>query len=104
MPPKARKGPEAHASATPVGTVAKGNDGNMWVVTETANGVNNFLEKKLVKNPWLQRGGYGGRFAPHQDVASFKPPERIESYHSPVHGSDVPYPYAVGAKASYLLL
>jgi hypothetical protein len=46
----------------------------------------------------------GGRYVcVSQDVVSFKPPERIESYESPVHGSDVPYPYAVGAKASYLL-
>ncbi len=39
-----------------------------------------------------------------QDVVSFKPPEPILKYESPIHGSDVPYPYAVGAKASYLVL
>jgi hypothetical protein len=222
MPPKARKGPEAHASATPVGTIAKGNDGNKWVVTETANGVKRWVRqaagtaKKGAKadvkvvpkkgskeylthdnggrsflvrynkseftvfepvaeeekafyddlesrrtgtlgeiigyftgNKWTaeyvkrQKALYtvpvmtskykrvfvgashtieiedgktpggntmlfevdGGRYVcVSQDVASFKPPERIESYESPVHGSDVPYPYAVGAKACYLLL
>lgn len=47
----------------------------------------------------------GGKYVcVSQDVTVFKPPERIESYHSPVYGSDVPYPYAVGATASYLVL
>lgn len=292
MPPKARKGPEAHASATPVGTVAKGNDGNMWVVTATANGIKRWVrhaagtvaatkvagpvpprpkrpmsmkdiakiaDPKAKRNAWAahtrwlnrvtkwerdngvetaydrmlakraaeaaksrpvvkdvvpkkgskeylthDNGGRsflvrynkseftvfepdreaetafygeiennqstaswvagiftganrkswddfdkrqkalftipvltskykrvfvgashteeiedgkipggntmlfeieGGRYVcVSQDVASFKPPERIESYESPVHGSDVPYPYAVGAKANYLIL
>jgi hypothetical protein len=50
MPPKARKGPEAHASATPAGTVAQGNDGNTWVVAQTANGVKR----------WDRQGHQGG--------------------------------------------
>lgn len=222
MPPKARKGPDAHASATPSGTVAKGNDGNMWVVTETANGVKRWVrqaagpvkadkagleahvkgvakkgskeylihdnggrsflvrynktkftvfepvkeqEDLLFDTERAERPGvlsqivglFTGAYkkrrddfyarlkkiftvpvmtskykrvfvgASHteeiedgntmlfevddgryvcvsQNVASFKPPERIESYESPVHGSDVPYPYAVGTKASYLIL
>jgi hypothetical protein len=207
MPPKARKGPETHAGDTPVGTVAKGNDGKMWVVAETANGVKRwvrhaagikavpkkgskeylthdnggrsflvrynkseftvfepvkeqedaFYDKRNAERPGalsqimsLVTGSYKKEYADFyarlkkiftvpvmtskykrvfvgashaeeigntmlfevdggiyvcvsQDVASFKPPERIESYESPVHGSDVPYPYAVGAKASYLL-
>lgn len=38
-----RKSPAAHASATPVGTVAKGLDGATWVVSAASNGVKRWV-------------------------------------------------------------
>ena len=39
-----------------------------------------------------------------QSVFTFRPGEEIESYHSPMGNSDVPYPYAYGAKRAYCLI
>lgn len=39
-----------------------------------------------------------------ESVYTFCPGEEIESFHSPVGNSDVPYPYAYGAKRAYCLL
>ena len=37
-------------------------------------------------------------------IFSFTPTDEILEYHSPIRGSDVPYPYAVGHTNNYLLL
>jgi hypothetical protein len=38
-----RKGPEASATAFPVGKIAKGNDGNKWIVKETTTGIRRWV-------------------------------------------------------------
>ena len=42
-----RKGPEASATKFSVGTKKKGNDGNIWMIVKTKNGMKRWQEKKV---------------------------------------------------------
>ena len=42
---KGRKGPEESATKFPVGTEKKGNDGNMWVINVSKNGIQRWVKK-----------------------------------------------------------
>ena len=163
-----RPSPSQSASATKEGTIKQGNDGNMWIVKKTANGVHRWVPyKKPLKvkgkaytvhdnggrpfkvfvtktevvifaetdeerkeynkrvltikdysNIFIGRGTGAGWQVGNSilvevkpgtyvfigwNVYSFKINEVIKKYVSPIGNSDVPYPYAIGTKNTYLM-
>ena len=64
---KGRKGPEESATEFPVGEEKQGNDGNMWVIQASKNGIQRWVKYKKqkgghhpkIKNVWLAVKGEG---------------------------------------------
>jgi len=48
---KGRKGPEESATLFPIGTIKQGNDGNMWVINVSKNGVQRWVKSQTGERP-----------------------------------------------------
>jgi hypothetical protein len=74
--PKERKGPEESATLFAVGTRKRGNDGNMWIISETSAGVKRWIrasELKARKGPNTRRMHSGVKPKQPQGAPGFVP-------------------------------